>query len=502
MSGPRRGVIGGGVVLGLVLALAPASLAHAQSMPRYKSFPAASAARVGNCRPVAPVFHSEPTIKSFGTCVSRRARRVGRGYLLVTPRRIKGVPHALMILNNAGHLVWYMRRDHKVRDLKVVEYQGRPMLAWHEALAKRHHVYYLMDQSYRIVRSIDVGGGMKTDMHELQITPQGTALLGAQPFFRRHGKKLQDQVIREIDLATGAVIFQWRARDHVPLSASYFRRPGRDGVVDFFHGNSIRLTPDGNLLVSARNTSAVYKIDRRTGRIIWTLGGRRDSFDLVSKHPRWQFCHQHDVTQLPNGHILLFDDGASYKRSGCPSHTARAQEFALLPHHRVKLVRQFRSETASPDGRGYMAWYVGSARRESNGDTLVSWGNLPQITEFDSRGRINFGLTLANWTYRAVRARWDGVPVTKPAIAARRGPNGLTVWASWNGATRVRSWTLLLGATPHALAPAGPPKPRSGFETTIASTAAARYAAVRANDRDGKPLGVSNVVAVGVPAGG
>jgi hypothetical protein len=147
-----------------------------------------------------------------------------------------------------------------------------------------------------------------------------------------------------------------------------------------------------------------------------------------------------------------------------------------------------------------MARYVGSARRSANGDTLVSWGNFPQITEFDAHGRVNFALTLANWTYRAVRGQWDGAPVTRPAIAAKRDESGLTVWASWNGATRLRSWTLLTGPTPARLTAVGPPYRRSGFETTIASTAAGRFVAVRANDRNGQPLGVSNFIAVDPPA--
>ena len=43
--------------------------------------------------------------------------------------------------------------------------------------------------------------------------------------------------------------------------------------------NAVSIDDDGNLLLSARHTSAVYKIDRRTGTVVWRLGGKRDWYD-------------------------------------------------------------------------------------------------------------------------------------------------------------------------------------------------------------------------------
>jgi hypothetical protein len=252
---------------------------------------------------------------------------------------------------------------------------------------------------------------------------------------------------------------------------------------------------DANLLVSMRNTSALYKLDRRTGAIIWTLGGRNDSFDLTARHGPWQFCHQHDASELPNGHILVFDNGGS--GVACPNHPARAEEFALNERaHTVRLVRQFSSRSASLDGRGYFAWYVGSARRLAGGDTLVSWGQIPHVSEFSPTGRLNFDLTLATWTYRAVRDTWLGLPVTRPAIAERPHGRGATVWASWNGATRVRSWRLLAGRSSGRLAVVGARRLRTGFETTIRTRRPARFVAVEALDARGTAIGRSRVIPV------
>ncbi len=70
-----------------------------------------------------------------------------------------------------------------------------------------------------------------------------------------------DAVIEEIDIKTGLVMFEWHALDHVPVSESFFKTNHRGHVYDPYHLNSIALDRDGNLLVSMRNTWAVYKVD-------------------------------------------------------------------------------------------------------------------------------------------------------------------------------------------------------------------------------------------------
>ena len=87
------------------------------------------------------------------------------------------------------------------------------------------------------------------------------------------GRPVIDSVVQEIDIKTGLVLFEWHALDHVALSESYKYTANQPGhVVDPYHLNSISLDRAGNVIVSMRNTSAIYKIDRRTGRVIWRLG--------------------------------------------------------------------------------------------------------------------------------------------------------------------------------------------------------------------------------------
>ena len=82
---------------------------------------------------------------------------------------------------------------------------------------------------------------------------------------------------------TGLVMFEWHALGHVPLTRllqpSRAAGPGL-AVWDWFHINSIDLEPSQNLLISSRNTWAVYEIGHTYGEVLWTLGGRHSSFTL------------------------------------------------------------------------------------------------------------------------------------------------------------------------------------------------------------------------------
>ena len=72
---------------------------------------------------------------------------------------------------------------------------------------------------------------------------------------------------------------------------------------------------------------------------------------------------------------------------------------------------------------------------------------------------------------------------------------GSVVYASWNGATAVATWTVLAGKTADAVAHIGSQR-RTGFETTITVNAAGPYFAVKALDAGNRVLGRSPTVRV------
>jgi hypothetical protein len=457
----------------------------------------ASAGGVRRCHPTRPRYHSEPRLRPEGACVSHAAHGIAPGLVLTTPNGTDDGQHGPTIYDNHGQVVWYQPMPYqRTWNLSVVTYRGARMLAVYVQRPRRSSgfaraQYLLLDRHYRIAARIPARNGYTADLHEFQVTPDGKAFLGAYNHVRdpvsRHATT--EYVVQEVDIASGDLLFEWHSLDHVPTRASYHPVPKGSRPWDYFHGNSIEPLPDGNLLISARNTSTVYEISRATGRVLWRLGGKQDDFHLVSRHPSWQFCYQHDARRQGPGRISVFDNGGD--GPGCPRHVARVEVFTYdTGSMTVRRVRSISSRTASSAGAGYFAHALGSARRLINLGWMVSWGIVPHVTEFGSTGHVRWDLTLSHDTYRAVRARWRADPLSRPALAARRDNGVVTAWASWNGATKVGAWRLLAGGSPQHLHRVAQVT-HHGFETRLRVRTSARYVAVSAIDRQGHALAQS-----------
>jgi hypothetical protein len=128
----------------------------------------------------------------------------------------------------------------------------------------------------------------------------------------------------------------------------------------------------------------------------------------------------------------------------------------------------------------------GNMQKLPNGHYLVGWGHQPYVTEFGPHGRPLLDLRFARSgvdSYRAYRFGWVGRPHSKPTIAVE----GNTLYASWNGATEVRSWQLLGGSDKKKLRPLLA-VPKTGFEAAIPLPDDVPWVAVRALDRLGWSL--------------
>ena len=200
---------------------------------------------------------------------------------------------------------------------------GRPALTWWQGEIIGGHgqgADVIDNTRYQRIATVHAGNGLDADLHDFEITPQGTAWITAYAPVHwdlsadggLHAGLIDDGVVQEIDIATGLVMFEWHALGHVPVAGSYKHAPRLAGdVLDYFHVNSIDPLSDGDLLISSRNMWAVYLISGTTGAVEWQLGGRSSTFTLGAGV---RFAWQHDATLLPDGTITLFDNEAGPER--------------------------------------------------------------------------------------------------------------------------------------------------------------------------------------------
>lgn len=395
-----------------------------------------------------------------------------------------------VVVDRAGELVWTKRFDDDgtfPNDLAVQTYRGEPVLTyWRGSSPERGWgtgEYVLLDESYREIATVRAGNGYRADFHDLEITDRGTAYVLAYPTVRGN-PAVREGVVQEVDIATGRVLFQWNSIDHVGLEESVAPAPDKPGeAFDYFHVNSVDEGPDGDLLISARHTSAVYRIDRETGELLWTMGGMYSDFRLG---PGVRFNWQHDARWRPGGRISLLDNASNLDAVGPPSRalTLDVDESAET----VELVGAFEN----PDGQ--TSGSQANHQLLPSGTSVAGWGSRPSFTAFGRDGDVLLHGSLPEHTfsYRALLAEWRGNPAEPPRAAVR----GSAVYASWNGATEVSRWRVLYGSSPDRLTPSAA-GPRTGFETALGLPDGAAYVAVEALARDGSPLRRSAVIPVG-----
>jgi hypothetical protein len=404
----------------------------------------------------------------------------------------------LMILDRTGGIVWFSPSNGVTQlDLSVQSYQGKSVLTWWEGKVVDGYGQgkgMIADVAYRTIGVVEAGNGLQADLHEFVITPQDTALVTAYRTSRADlsgvGGKASDWVLsgvaQEIDIASGKVLFQWDSLDHVPVTHTQqaFGGGTKSAPFDYFHINSIVVAPDGDLLISSRNTWAVYKVARPSGTVRWTLGGKRSSFQMADGA---QFFWQHHARPQGTGTLSLFDDGAS------PTEEPQSRAILLALDTTAMTATLKRSYTHPA---GLLAANQGSMQVLPDGRVLVGWGNQPYFSEFLADGTLVMDgqFPMPDQSYRAFTADWTGRPATRPTLAARSSPaGGTTVYASWNGATEVDKWTVLAGTSSSRLTEAGSQE-RSGFETAITVNTAGPYFAVTAQDADGHLLAQSATV--------
>ncbi len=387
---------------------------------------------------------------------------LGEGDIFITPTGdTTTYAQGSEILDEEGNVVWFHQAAPGLTaaDFRTQTYDGQPVLTWWEGTGLgglSSGSDYIYNDHYQQIATVNAGNGLSADGHEFLITPQNTALIISYTTATADLSSIggpADQtvingVVQEIDIPTGKVLFQWNSEDHVPFSQSEQPLPASPSTPwDWFHLNAVHLDTDGNLLIDARDTWTTYKVDRRSGDIIWQLGGKASSFKLQAAPGQSLdaaneiFAWQHDPEAIGDDLYTFFDN----ESAGTPQ----------LPYSRaitVKLDEWSKTATlvASDDQpEALSAPSQGNAQTTADGDLFVGWGALPYFSEFDSSGNLIFNAQFPTGvnSYRAYLQPWNppssgggsgGGPGGGSGGGPRHGGHGRRPWR-WHGGSPQRS---------------------------------------------------------------
>ena len=403
----------------------------------------------------------------------------------------EGLQRGPMMIDRRGRLVWFHPIDASIFNVDVQHYQGEPRLTWWQGnVIDGHGIGTAMfaDSTYRIAESVSSRADVAIDLHELNVTARGTVLVSSyqetDADLTAVGGSTKGRVYAghalELDITTGKLLLDWNSLDQVGIEESY-EPYDASKPYDYFHINSVGVASNGNLLVSGRHTSCVYEIDRRTGKVIWRLGGKRSDFQI---EPGAQFSWQHHVRARGQSGLTIFDNANNSPQG------SRALYLRLDTHRRRASL-----EHAYQNPARFSSDTLGSVQILDNGHVFVGWGVQPYFSEFASDGRMlmtaQFNASMRS--YRAFVVDWVGHPPGRPAVVATTNPvGGFMIYASWNGATEIDHWNVLAGSKPGSLKQVAS-QPWCGFETAIAVNSQGPVFVAVACDRNGKELGRSEV---------
>ncbi len=469
-------------------------------LPKMSSFALKPAGSVGTFHSV-PHLHP-PTVTTTAGTTADALGSADPGLLFLGPGPVSlagSQQYGPLIVDRAGTPVWFrpLPAGLQATNFTASQYRGKPVLVWWEGKILQtgygQGEAVLLDHAYREIARVRAAGGRSMDLHALTLTPEGTALFTCYPAIvpmdlssigGPRNSQVFESIIQEVDIASGRLLSEWQGLQHIPVSDSL--EPMGEPY-DYLHVNSIQPLPDGNLLVSARHTWAVYKLDRRTGEVMWTLGGKRSQFRMGRGA---QFAWQHDPSLVSDRMLTVFDNGTNG-----PIKTEHESRGLVLDVDEQRRTVTQRNAYTSP--QHLSAGAMGSVQTLSPDRILVGFGVQSHTIEYASDGTLLLDIALPAeiYSYRGLWLPWNGIPHHRPAVAAARSRQGgaTTVYASWNGATEVAGWQVAAGSRRDHLRPVGIAR-RRGFETVIPLHPKLQYASVTALDRAGRRLQHSPVV--------
>lgn len=343
---------------------------------------------------------------------------------------------ARTIISNTGDSIYAGFDNIQGIDFKI---NNNGYITYHDEITK---LWYMVDSSFNVVKTFQMGNGYFADEHEFKVYPNGHCFMfandtmpGQDLTFYPGGIDSQDVigcVIQELD-SSGNVIFEWNSFNYFQYPDAMFwvqqNIPNTSVEWDWIHPNSIELDADTTILLSSRSLSEVTKISLNTGDILWRWGGNNNEFTFFADDSdkyyhsvladTFWFSGQHDVRRQANGHITLYNnDNRLDLAGGITKVWSNAKEYVLDEQNKTAtLVWNY----YNPPVNGFFLQgnAMGNMQRLPNGNTLINWGLIvqnyalmPKITEVDSLGNKVWELKWTDSvnqyaTYRAHKFMWE-----------------------------------------------------------------------------------------------
>lgn len=260
--------------------------------------------------------------------------------------------------------------------------------------------------------------GRAQQHHDIARLPNGNTLVLANLLHPRPGfaaAQLLDDVVYEVNPA-GEIVWSWTASDHldeIGFSPEELKLLKGTAGADFLHVNNLkpvgpnhwfdegdqRFAPD-NLIFDSRNANFVAIIDRKTGKIVWTLGphfpaASQDAggFSKTIPRPVDQISGQHDAQIIPKGlpgagNLLVFDNQGEGGYPHAPVTVTGGSRVVEVNPATKEIIWQYSGVSSGNPGWTFRSTHISCARRLPNGNTFIDEGQIGRFFQVTPSGEI------------------------------------------------------------------------------------------------------------------
>lgn len=207
---------------------------------------------------------------------------------------------------------------------------------------------------------------------------------------------------------------------------------------------------------------SIYMINGQTGEIMWTLGGRKNQFKEIgagnaskSGEDLLSFAWQHHARFFHDNEneITFFDNHGLTTAQNCEKDCSRGVHIRLNFDNPEEPTVEILHEYLHP--QSLQAQSQGSVQplEDGSGNVFIGWGRCPTFTEHTEDGETVMDVQFSPWhtktntialdNYRAFRMDWKATPKWDPDVMTQKEHGVVSVYASWNGATEVKSWAFV-----------------------------------------------------------
>lgn len=270
--------------------------------------------------------------------------------------------------------------------------------------------YYLYNENLQLIDSIQNPTQFEADFHDFISLSNGNYLMIVNEYRTMDMSQLVDggqkyaQIKNNILIETdrnGNIFWSWSSLDYLDILDATSDVDLTQVHIDYAHINSMFEDDNGNILISIRHFDEISLIDKSTGNFLWRMGGtycKNNQFTIVSDSYNGftGFSHQHTPSILPNGNLLLFDNGNLKS-----PRFSRVVEYSL--NYSNKTATKVWEYRRNPD---VYCSSMGGVVRLANGNSLINW-NSHSITEVKQDKSIALEITQTNMQpiYRVYKSK-------------------------------------------------------------------------------------------------